>query len=112
MSTVRAPLNGPQISVMNNQRPGGGVDVETGPLTFSIKKGDGPGFLDRVLLDDRGDGFSDEDIVATGPDGRGSFEDLVNDEGPDHSKAWVRRTLIERGSGPLHTIIRVEGEYR
>ena len=108
----RAALSGPQISVMNNQRPGGGVDVETGPLKFAIKKGEGPGFLDRVLLDDRGDGFSDDDLVATGPEGRGSFEDLVNDEGPDRSKAWVRRTLIERGSGPLHTIIRVEGEYR
>ena len=108
----RAPLTGPRLTVYNNQRPAGGIDVETGVLKFNIRKGDGPGFLDRVLLDEAGDGFSDADLVATGPEGRGSFLDLVNDSGPDRSKAWVRRTLIERGSGPLHAIIRVEGEYR
>jgi hypothetical protein len=109
----RAPLTGPRVTVYNNQRTGGGVDVETGVLKFNIRKGDGPGFFDRVLLDAKGDGFAEEDLVATGPEGgRGSFLDLVNDEGPDRSKAWVRRTLIERGSGPLHAIVRVEGEYR
>ena len=109
----RAPHTGPRLTVYNNQRPGGGVDVETGPLKFNIRKGDGPGFLDRVLLDAAGDGFTDADLIATGPaDGRGSFLDLVNDSGPDSSKAWVRRTLIERGSGPMHAIVRVEGEYR
>jgi hypothetical protein len=109
----RAPYTGPRLTVYNNQRPGGGVDVETGPLKFNVRKGDGPGFLDRVLLDAAGDGFTDADLVATGPaDGRGSFLDLVNEAGPDASKAWVRRTLIERGSGPMHAIVRIEGEYR
>ena len=108
----RAPIAGPVVTVINNQRPGGGVDVETGPLKFDVRKGDGPGFLDRVLLKSRPDAFADSDLIATGPDDRGSFLDLVNDAGRDASKAWVRRTMIERGSGPLHAIIRVEGEYR
>lgn len=109
----RAPIAGAHVTVNNNQRPAGGVDVETGPLKFNVRKGDGPGFLDRVLLDRSNDGFTEDDLIATGPaDGRGSFLDLVNDGGPDTSKAWVRRTLIEKGSGPLHAIVRIEGEYR
>ena len=30
----------------------------------------------------------------------------------DASRATVRQTFIERGSGPLHAILRVEGDYR
>jgi PcRGLX-like protein C-terminal alpha/alpha toroid domain/PcRGLX-like protein central beta sandwich domain/PcRGLX-like N-terminal RIFT barrel domain len=108
----RAPLKGPQLTLINNQRPYGGIDVTTGPLRFTVKKGDGSGFLQQVWLDADNNGLTDQDLVATAPDGRGSFLDLVNDEGGDASKAWVRRTLMERGSGPLHAIIRVEGEYR
>jgi hypothetical protein len=109
----RAPLTGPKISMVNNQRPGGGIDVTTGPLKFSVRKGNGSGFLDSVYVDADGQGFGEDDLMAVAPaDGRGSFLDLVNDSGPDASKAWVRRTTMERGSGPLHAIIRVDGEYR
>jgi hypothetical protein len=108
----RAPLTGPQLSVLNNQRPGGGIEVATGPIKFTVKKGDGAGFIEQVWLDTDGKGFTDDKLLATGAAGRGSFLDLVNDAGPDASTAWVRRTMIERGSGPLHTIIRVDGEYR
>ena len=109
----RAPLTGPKISMVNNQRPGGGIDVTTGPLKFTVKKGNGSGFLDSVYVDADGQGFGEDDLMAVAPaDGRGSFLDLVNDAGPDASKAWVRRTTMERGSGPLHAIIRVDGEYR
>lgn len=108
----RAPLAGPRIAMLNNQRPGGGIDINTGPLKFTVRKGNSAGFLDQVWLDADGKGFGEDDLIAVGPDGRGSFLDLVNDAGPDASKAWIRRTLVERGSGPLHAIIRVEGEYR
>lgn len=108
----RAPLTGPRIVVVNNQRSGGWAEVTTGPLRFDVLKGESAGFLHEVSLDRNGDGFSADEIVATGPAGRGSFLDLVNDEGPDGSTAFVRRTMIEQGSGPLHTIIRVDGEYR
>src|SRR5689334_22501564 len=37
----RAAISGPRLAVYNNQRPGGGVDIETGPLKFSVRKGDG-----------------------------------------------------------------------
>jgi hypothetical protein len=109
----RAPLSGARISMVNNQRPGGGIDVTTGPLKFSVKKGNGSGFLDSVYVDADGQGFAQDDLIAVAPaDGRGSFLDLVNEAGPDASKAFVRRTTMERGSGPLHAIIRVDGEYR
>ncbi|MDR9447577.1 MAG: hypothetical protein RI519_07610, partial [Balneolaceae bacterium] len=49
---------------------------------------------------------------ATGLPGRGSFVDLVDPSGKDISKAVVTRTVKEKGSGPLHAIIRVEGEYQ
>jgi hypothetical protein len=109
----RAPLTGPRISMVNNQRPGGGIDVTTGPMKFTVRKGNASGFLDTVYVDADGKGFGEDDLLAVAPaDGRGSFLDLVNDAGPDASKAFVRRTTMERGSGPLHAIIRVDGEYR
>lgn len=109
----RAPLTGPKISMVNNQRPGGGIDVTTGPLKFTVKKGHASGFLDSVYVDADGQGFGEDDLMAVAPaDGRGSFLDLVNDSGPDASKAFVRRTTMERGTGPLHAIIRVDGEYQ
>ncbi len=78
-----------------------------------MRKGNGSGFLDSVYVDADGQGFGEDDLMAVAPaDGRGSFLDLVNDAGPDASKAFVRRTTMERGSGPLHAIIRVDGEYR
>ncbi len=109
------------LMVRNNQRPNGDVEVQTGPLRFLIRKGEGggwrnvpagSGFLDEVQLDLDGDGFDPSDMIATGLPGRGSFVDLVDPSGEDISKAVVTRTVKEKGSGPLHAIIRVEGEYQ
>lgn len=109
------------LTVKNNQRPTGEVIVNTGPLRFTIEKGEGggyfnespgSGFLDKVELDVDGDGFDDKDIIAVGEAGRASFLDLLDDAGLDRSNAVVIRTVKEKGSGPLHAIIRVEGEYK
>ena len=67
--------------------------------------------LDPFSSHRAGDGFDAEDIVAKGSEQRGSFVDLLDDAGPDHSRAVVEQTYIERGSGPLHAILRVEGRY-
>lgn len=51
-------------------------------------------------------------LTHVGRAGRGSFVDLLDDAGVDTSRATIRQTFIERGSGPLHAILRVEGDYR
>ena len=106
--TRRQPQSSFQI--VNNQRPKGLLEVTTGALRFVVRQGPG-GFLHQVQLDLGGDGFDAEDVVAKGPRQRGSFVDLLDDAGPDHSRAVVEQTYIERGSGPLHAILRVEGRY-
>lgn len=98
------------IVFKNNQRSNGYAEINTGPLRFRISK-DGSGFIDRVEYNKDADGFSDEHIIATGIDQRGSFLDLMNDAGIDTSRAVIDQHFIERGSGPLHAIVRVEGEY-
>ncbi|WP_234572318.1 exo-rhamnogalacturonan lyase family protein [Rhodohalobacter sp. 614A] len=98
------------IVFKNNQRTNGGAEVNTGPLYFEVNKG-GSGFLDLVQLDTNGEGFTDDNIVATAIEGRGSFLDYINDSGIDTSRAVVHQQFIEKGSGPLHTIIKVVGEY-
>ena len=57
------------------------------------------------------DGYDQNDIIATSPNGRGSFLDLIDDNGIDFSSATINRTVRELGSGPLHSILRLEGEY-
>lgn len=99
------------VYVKNNQRSYGEVIVDTGPLRFMIERG-GSGFFDRVQLDTGGDGFGEEDVIAGGRQGRGSFLDLLDDAGPDRSRAVITKTVKELGTGPLHAIIRIEGEYR
>ena len=108
------------LTVNNNQRPTGEVEVNTGPLRFTIEKGIGggylnappsSGFMDKVELDLEGDGFEEDDIIATGAAQRANFLDILDDAGLDPSKAVVTRTVKELGTGPLHAIIRVEGEY-
>ena len=69
------------------------------------------GFLDAVLFDAAGDGFGDQDTIATGPEGRGAYLDLLDATGLDSSRATVTQTFKERGSGPLHAILRIEGTY-
>lgn len=100
-----------QIAVTNNQREGGFVQVDTGPLRFQINQGEG-GFFDKVELDVDENGFDSTDVIATGDKARSSFLDILDDAGVDPSTAVIRRTFKEKGSGPLHAIIRVEGEYR
>jgi hypothetical protein len=100
----------PHLSVINNQRPGGYVMVDTGPMRFEVRKGAG-GFISRIQVDRNKNGFDDGDLVADGAADRGSFVDIVGDDGLDESKAVVERMSIERGSGPMHTIIRVDGKY-
>jgi hypothetical protein len=100
-----------RVTVINNQGERGFVEVTTGPLRLLVRKGEG-GFLHRVHLDVDGNGFDDADVIAEGPPGRGSFLDLLDDAGVDPSRAFVTRTVVEKGSGPLHAIVRIEGEYR
>ena len=107
----RAPTTGARILVRNNQRDNGGAEVTTGPLRFTVRKGEG-GFLGGVALDVDDDGFDAADVIADGAGGRGSFLDLLDDAGVGASRAFVTRTVVEKGSGPLHAIVRVEGEYR
>lgn len=100
-----------RLQVVNNQREGGLLEVTTGPMRFVVQQGE-TGFLKSVALDLDRNGFDEQDIVATGPAARGSFVDLLDDAGIDASKARITQTFIERGSGPLHAVLRVEGEYR
>src|SRR5690606_831452 len=57
-------------------------------------------------------GFDAQHVIAEGIEGRGSFLDLINEAGTDESQAVVIQQYIEKGSGPLHAILKVEGEYR
>ncbi|MEC3966247.1 hypothetical protein [Flagellimonas halotolerans] len=101
-----------KIISTNNMRPQGGIDVNTGPISFSIHK-KGNGFLDEVFLDSNNDGkFDTEELIASSPKKhRGSFLDLLDDSGMDASKAVINEVFREKGSGPMHTIFRVEGTY-
>ncbi len=108
----RAPITGERLRVVNNQRPYGTTSISTGPLRFEVNKGAGGGFLDNVEFDAVGDGFGPQDTVATEPAGRGSFLDLLDRAGIDSSRAAVTQTYREKGSGPLHAILRIEGKYQ
>lgn len=107
----RSAIPAERLTIVNNQGERGFVDVTTGPLRFVVKKGEG-GFLNRVELDLKGDGFDASDVIAESPSARGSFLDLLDEAGLDLSRAVVTRTVVEKGSGPLHAILRIEGEYR
>jgi len=106
----RKPITGPTIVFKNSQRPRGYADIDTGPLRFRVRRGE-TGFLEAVRFDPESDGFEAGDTIATGEPGRGSFLDLLDDNGIDSSRAVVTRTVREKGSGPLHAILRVEGTY-
>ncbi len=99
------------IRFVNSQRANGFAEIDTGPLRLRVEKGGG-GFIDRVEFNPVGDGFGPGHLIAQGIEGRGSFLDLVDEDGVDSSSAVVHQTFIERGSGPLHAILRIEGEYR
>ena len=108
----RATIAGDRIRFVNNQRPYGATEITTGPLRLRVNKRGSSGFLDQVALDTEGDGFEADDVLATATEGRGSFLDLLDAVGVDTSHAVVTQTFKERGSGPLHAILRIEGEYR
>ena len=106
----RSPILGPKIKIKNNQRKNQTSHVDNGILKFSISKSNN-GFINDICYDIDGDGYDQKDIIATSPKGRGSFLDLLDDNGVDFSTARINRTVRELGSGPLHSIIRLEGEY-
>lgn len=107
---VRAPITGDVVKMINRQRSRQSSEIDTGPLRLVIRKSEG-GFLDRVQLDLQRNGFGEEDIIAESPEQRGSFLDILDDAGIDASKAKIIRSFKEKGSGPLHAILRLEGEY-
>lgn len=108
----RAPLEGPIVKFKNSQRSGlrGFAEIDTGPLSFRVSKGES-GFMESVHLDVQNDDIEQKDTIATCPGSRGSFLDMLDDAGIDPSRAIVTRTVREKGSGPLHAILRVEGHY-
>ena len=107
---VRKEFMGDRIIVENNQRPYGRVRVNTGPLQFTINKLGG-GFLDKVELDIDRNGFGEKDLIAESSKTKGSFLNILDQSGIDTSRVKITHTVQEKGSGPLHAIIRIEGDY-
>lgn len=101
-----------KIISSNNMREQGGIDVNTGPLSFTIQKS-GNGFLDAVYLDSNANGtFEENELIGTSPEkNRGTFLDILDDSGIDYSKAVVERVLRGKGSGPMHSVFKIEGKY-
>ena len=106
----RAQIQGHRVKIKNGQRRGQPAIVETGLLRFTVNKRTG-GFIDDVMLDLEGNGYDANDTIATSKNNRGSFLDILDDKGIDLSTAHILRTVKEKGSGPLHSILRIEGEY-
>ncbi|MGJ8759101.1 MAG: hypothetical protein ACSHXA_01065 [Polaribacter sp.] len=102
-----------KIVSVNNMRPQGGITVNTGAIQFNINK-KGHGFLDEVFIDQNNDKkYSSDELIASSPeDSRGTFLDILDDSGVDLSKATVHEVFREIGSGPLHTVFRIEGTYK
>ena len=107
----KAPITGPKIKVKNAQRAGQTSQVNTGVLRFNIGKRKGGGFIDDIIFDIDKNGYDENDTIATSKNGRGSFLDILDDLGIDKSQATIHRSVRERGSGPLHTILRLDGNY-
>ena len=107
----KASIKGDKIKIKNGQRQRQSSYVDTGPLKFTIGK-NGNGFIDNVLLDLDRDGFDGKDTIAISNNDRGSFLDILDELGVDSSSATILRTVRERGSGPLHAILRLEGNYK
>jgi hypothetical protein len=101
-----------RVIIKNNQRETGGIEVDTGTLRFTVDKRNAGGFLDRIEVNAAGGEYTEEHIVAASPAGRGSFLDMLDENGPDSSRAVIDQIFVEKGSGALHSIIRIEGEYR
>jgi len=98
------------IKISNHWVEGGKVTVNTGAMEFSLRKGIG-GFLDEVKLKPSSNP-EDEKIIAEGlKNGRGNFVDLLDDDGMDLSKAEITFVRADKGSGPMHTILHIDGVY-
>lgn len=109
------------ILFKNNQRSSGFAEIETGPLKLRVDKG-GSGFIDRIYFNPEQDEYAEDHIIATGLPQRGSFLDMTDEPGGlfsylpsnaglDTSRAIVHQHYIEKGSGPMHAILKIEGEY-
>ena len=96
----------------NNMRSSGGITVNTGPLKFTLNK-KGNGFIDEVFIDKNNDQqFDENELIASSPkDKRGTFLDILDDQGLDLSNAIIHNVFREKGSGPLHSIFKVQGTY-
>jgi hypothetical protein len=106
-----SPLTSSRIRVINNMRHNGFLEIDTGPMRIKIDK-TGNGFLDIVEYDTHSNGFDNGDTIASSPLKRGTFLDLLDTSGVDHSEANILRTRVLRGSGPMHLIARIDGEYQ
>ncbi len=106
----RMPISGDKVRIKNGQRKGQASFINTGPLLIKIGK-KGGGFIEHVLLDESKNGFDQTDSIVDNSTARGSFLDILDDLGIDSSRAIIHRTVREKGSGELHAIVRLEGEY-
>ncbi|MEO7316096.1 MAG: hypothetical protein ABIW47_12980, partial [Ginsengibacter sp.] len=103
--------NGDGIKVSNHWVEGGRIRVNTGKMDFSLRKGIG-GFIDEVRLSSDNKGSKDGDMIAKSPEnGRGNFVDILDDSTLDPSKAEITFVRLDKGSGPMHVILHIEGIY-
>lgn len=102
---------GDKIVVSNHWVDGGEIRVNTGKMKFFLRKGMG-GFINDVQLNLNNDNFSDNSKIIGNPAyGRGAFVDIIDDQGLDLSKAEITGVREDKGSGPMHVILHVDGVY-
>jgi hypothetical protein len=107
----RETIRSDKIIVSNHWVDGGKIKVNTGKIKFYLRKGIG-GFINDVQLNLINDDFSDTSkIVGNLEDGRGAFVDILDDKGLDLSKAEITGVREDKGSGPMHVILHVDGIY-
>jgi hypothetical protein len=80
----------------------GALTVTTGPMKVLVKTGSGA-FLSEVWL-------GGKKVVDAAGDPRSSFLDLFDDS-LDQSQASIKTMKIEE-SGPIHLVLRLDGEYK
>ena len=85
-----------------------GATVDTGVLKAELSSAR-PGLMGRVYLDRNGDGRFAEDELVSGP---GIGESAIAVAGATDSSAQQPAKLTVLRRGPLHCIVRVEGEIR
>ncbi len=95
---TRKEYNGPKLSIENNMRNNGFAEIITGPLKFRVNK-NGNGFIDEIFFNSKGNNFSQDDIIASGSNNRGSFLDIFDDNGIDYSKSKHNKNRIRERFG-------------